>query len=499
MQPQPSMVPPFELQGRTLAVPPGGRLENGQPVCVECMMRDEDMADVNVLDSSIWERESDAAFFDAIKQEHRYRAKHPDDPDLPRVLHADGRALTRIAVKKIAYGDSLTAENLAEHSKVARFSSAQKQRNTHAFVHSQRVLLGTEEPALDAPPKKTPSQSSPAQASQPSVRGSPARGSPAFPLQNTSPPSHVPTPPIGSPAAHPDSALAMAHDRVPGTPATPVTPATRAASPTDGLRAPRMAPTSSRSSAVREQPSVQNIACGLDDLMPPARPFAMGARGGSAAGSPTRSTLEGASDTSVVDMHVSDERRRRDDIPPPTRQPPPVPVADDPAPAPAVAAVPLSSALGAASSPVPSTPMATPGALPLSLASAGADEPLDAQTAQQPTAVDEMYSSSESESEHGDDPRRRRPFRGFFRKIVGARPPVGARDDNSTGLHESPASVRTASSSGLWQRLSRPRSVSGNLRRKADPDASADFAPNTPGRRRARTRDASAAPNTTLL
>ncbi|KAK0546711.1 hypothetical protein OC845_004469 [Tilletia horrida] len=77
VQPQPSLVPPFELQHRPDGLPsamigPDGvrRSLNDPEVCLECMMRDEDMIDVHVNATAFWERESDAQFEEGCRLEH---------------------------------------------------------------------------------------------------------------------------------------------------------------------------------------------------------------------------------------------------------------------------------------------------------------------------------------------------------------------------------------------------------------------------------------------
>ncbi|KAK0537019.1 hypothetical protein OC835_001843 [Tilletia horrida] len=76
VQPQPSLVPPFELQHRPDGLPsamigPDGvrRSLNDPEVCLECMMRDEDMIDVHVNAAAFWERESDAQFEEGCRME----------------------------------------------------------------------------------------------------------------------------------------------------------------------------------------------------------------------------------------------------------------------------------------------------------------------------------------------------------------------------------------------------------------------------------------------
>ncbi|KAE8220766.1 hypothetical protein CF319_g5761 [Tilletia indica] len=76
IQPQHSLVPPFELQHRPDGLPsamigPNGvrKSLNDPEVCLECMMRDEDMIDVHVNATSFWERESDAQFEEGCRLE----------------------------------------------------------------------------------------------------------------------------------------------------------------------------------------------------------------------------------------------------------------------------------------------------------------------------------------------------------------------------------------------------------------------------------------------
>ena len=87
LQPQHSHVAPFELQNRSLVFPAGVDPRNpGSGFCVECMMRDEDMADVTVMDSDVWERASDADFYEAMKVEESIRARNKDPMQMPEFL-----------------------------------------------------------------------------------------------------------------------------------------------------------------------------------------------------------------------------------------------------------------------------------------------------------------------------------------------------------------------------------------------------------------------------
>lgn len=45
-----------------------------EEVCVECAMRDQDMADVDVTSPGVWERESDALYEDLVRREHEEEA-----------------------------------------------------------------------------------------------------------------------------------------------------------------------------------------------------------------------------------------------------------------------------------------------------------------------------------------------------------------------------------------------------------------------------------------
>lgn len=119
MLPQPSMVPPFELQNRSLVLPPGAdpRRPGASGVCVECMMRDEDMADVIVTDPAVWERESDTDFHEAVR------------------------------AGRISLGDPIRVISLKEHTATERMSSAARSKTLEMFVKQQQRLAA----GLDAP------------------------------------------------------------------------------------------------------------------------------------------------------------------------------------------------------------------------------------------------------------------------------------------------------------------------------------------------------------
>ena len=152
LQPQHSHVAPFELQNRSLVFPAGVDPRNpGSGFCVECMMRDEDMADVTVMDSDVWERASDADFYEAMKVEESIRARNKDPMQMPEFL-----SLAVAGTQSISPSTELTQGNLREHTTTSRLSPATKARSIFMFVSQQRHILG-----LEADDAATPSTSSP--------------------------------------------------------------------------------------------------------------------------------------------------------------------------------------------------------------------------------------------------------------------------------------------------------------------------------------------------
>ncbi|WFD41848.1 hypothetical protein MPSI1_000484 [Malassezia psittaci] len=176
IQPQRSLVPPFELQNRSLVLPPRSDPQwQGHPPCLECMMRDEDMIDVFVTDPAVWERESDADFYDAIRLEHQERVQN-NGRRSPWTMH-----LTRTRVRKVAIGEPLSAANLKEHTQQLRMNSAQRARVIHAFVADQRVLLGLDPPSQTSNPASSPDAVSSAARNEPL----PATPAPVIPPKST--------------------------------------------------------------------------------------------------------------------------------------------------------------------------------------------------------------------------------------------------------------------------------------------------------------------------
>jgi hypothetical protein len=65
---RPSASAPFPPSPPRKYLPPTGPVLPKE-ICVECMMRDEDMADVDVQSPGAWDRESDIEFWDALRAE----------------------------------------------------------------------------------------------------------------------------------------------------------------------------------------------------------------------------------------------------------------------------------------------------------------------------------------------------------------------------------------------------------------------------------------------
>ncbi|KAF9461260.1 hypothetical protein BDZ94DRAFT_1323411 [Collybia nuda] len=101
-----------------------------EEVCVECAMRDQDMADVDVTSPGIWERESDTLFEDLKRREFEDDAKGLvtiDDPKRPRVK-----------------GGRLTEQNLKLWLSVNPREPASRQQTLNTYIKSQRTLLEAE-------------------------------------------------------------------------------------------------------------------------------------------------------------------------------------------------------------------------------------------------------------------------------------------------------------------------------------------------------------------
>ncbi|WFD19454.1 hypothetical protein MCAP1_001684 [Malassezia caprae] len=218
LQPQASLVAPFELQNRSLVLPTGPDVKRPPGgFCLECMMRDEDMIDVKVDDPAVWERESDTLFYDAIRWEHKVREKGIEPSNVSPLRHPTlGTPLTHVSVRQVASGDPLTVVNLREHTATSRLSSAAKARTVQLFVKQQRRILG-----LDDAQERT---RTPAPAVPPPVVGATAWPAYLSPVLSASPqPNPYATPPLsGSRAAAPVTLATIASQASHGAPASPV-------------------------------------------------------------------------------------------------------------------------------------------------------------------------------------------------------------------------------------------------------------------------------------
>jgi hypothetical protein len=70
--------------------PPSPPRNHPQPVlrevCVECMMRDEDMADVDVQTPGVWDRDSDVEFWDTLRAEELEDRAGSSDEGIGRLM-----------------------------------------------------------------------------------------------------------------------------------------------------------------------------------------------------------------------------------------------------------------------------------------------------------------------------------------------------------------------------------------------------------------------------
>ncbi|KXN90614.1 hypothetical protein AN958_03854 [Leucoagaricus sp. SymC.cos] len=111
--PQPSAVPP----------PPP------EEVCVECAMRDQEMADVDVTSPGVWDRASDTEFEELKRRELQDEANGVinSDPSRPRIR-----------------GGRLTEQNLRLWLSINPKEPAARQQTVNKYVKSQRALLREE-------------------------------------------------------------------------------------------------------------------------------------------------------------------------------------------------------------------------------------------------------------------------------------------------------------------------------------------------------------------
>jgi hypothetical protein len=185
MLPQRSLVPPFELQQRPdgllsgLIGPDGVRRSVNDPeICLECMMRDEDMIDVDVLGPGLWERESDRDFDEALRLEREEdqrgqseRSGNGTGPnsgsagtgdELSAAGHSSTHAAsregpsrstslgtgTKIRVKRVGKHDPLTAERLKLHTQMNPPASSHRWRTLQQFLAVQAKYIAIEQKLL---------------------------------------------------------------------------------------------------------------------------------------------------------------------------------------------------------------------------------------------------------------------------------------------------------------------------------------------------------------
>ena len=158
---QRSLVPPFELQHRPDGLPSGligpdgvRRSLNDPEVCLECMMRDEDMIDITVVGEGIWERESDKEFEEAVRLEAQEAAAggasgvggpsgssgHGDSLS----GHRDSRG-SRRPRKRIGKGEPLTVERLKLHTQMNPPASSFRWRTLQTFLAVQAKYIAMEQ------------------------------------------------------------------------------------------------------------------------------------------------------------------------------------------------------------------------------------------------------------------------------------------------------------------------------------------------------------------
>ncbi|KAL1735572.1 hypothetical protein EV714DRAFT_243648 [Schizophyllum commune] len=122
---QPTYVTPAAGPSAPQAAPQ----DNGGEVCLECAMRDQDMADVDVTSPGVWERASDAAYEDLKQREAEEEAAGivNDDPNRPR-----------------ARGGLLSEQNLKVWLTMNPKEPQARQQTLVKYVKSQRALLEAE-------------------------------------------------------------------------------------------------------------------------------------------------------------------------------------------------------------------------------------------------------------------------------------------------------------------------------------------------------------------
>ncbi len=156
---QRSLVPPFELQHRPDGLPSGligpdgvRRSLNDPEVCLECMMRDEDMIDITVVGEGIWERESDKDFEEAVRLEAE-EAANGSGVHFPSGSSSHGDSIgshrgsrgSRRPRKRIGKGEPLSVERLKLHTQMNPPASSFRWRTLQTFLAVQAKYIAMEQ------------------------------------------------------------------------------------------------------------------------------------------------------------------------------------------------------------------------------------------------------------------------------------------------------------------------------------------------------------------
>lgn len=188
---QRSLVPPFELQHRPDGLPSGligpdgvRRSLNDPEVCLECMMRDEDMIDIRVVGEGVWERESDKEFEEALRLEAEEAANgngthgpsgssgHGDSIS----SHRDSRGSRKLR-KRIGKGEPLTVDRLKLHTQMNPPASSFRWRTLQTFLAVQAKYIAMEQQRMRLEADKKNRQNTDSISSRGSIVGF---GSPAL-------------------------------------------------------------------------------------------------------------------------------------------------------------------------------------------------------------------------------------------------------------------------------------------------------------------------------
>ncbi|KAG2074647.1 hypothetical protein BDR04DRAFT_1126696 [Suillus decipiens] len=101
-----------------------------EEICVECAMRDQDMADVIVVGPGIWDRESDVVYEELLRREQEDEAA--------------GVVSSECSSKPRARGGRLTEQNIKIWHTMTPREPASKQQTLEQYVKAQRSLLEAE-------------------------------------------------------------------------------------------------------------------------------------------------------------------------------------------------------------------------------------------------------------------------------------------------------------------------------------------------------------------